>query len=511
MNQLQFPLISIILWLPALGALFLFAIPRANEAAQRAVALGIALVAFAASIVLPVAFNFTTPGFQFVDSLTWVAVWGLGYLVSVDGISIWLVLLTTLLTPIALMATWNTTFKDLRTYLMLMLLLETSLIGVFVAQDMLLFFIFFEFTLIPTALLIGMWGGEKRQKAATKFFVYNFSGSIFMLLSIIGVYSSHGQQTGNYTFDIATITSNVQTQAFQLTDVMGWLLFGGFFIAFAIKAPLWPFHTWLPEAHTEASSDGSVDVLGLLVKIGAYGFIRFNLPLFPDIALWATPAIAVLAIISILYGAAIAFVQTDMKRLLAYSSVSHVGFIILGIFALNQAGISGAILQIVNQGLVSGGLFLIVGMIYARSQTRDITKVSGLWKAMPIYGSLALALVLASIGVPGLNGFIGEFVIMQGAWLSPDLGWGFVIPTIIGIILAAAYMLRMFRFAFMGDVVHPIGVELQDIGAREIALLVIIFVCALGIGMYPNLLFSHMQGSVEQIVQGIGVMRTAMN
>ncbi len=505
MNQLGFPLTSLVLWLPALGALALLLVPRANETAQRALALAVALLTLAAALPLAFSFDFAQPGFQFVDAFDWVASWGLGYRVSVDGISLWLVLLTALLTPLALLGTWTTQRSNLRTFLALLLLLETGTIGVFVAQDMLLFYLFFEFTLIPTALLIGMFGGEGRVRAATKFFLYTFAGSLLLLLGLIGLYLVHGQQTGVYTFDIATLTTSIrgtlgQPAVLSLDNPLGYALFGGFFLGFAVKAPLWPFHTWLPQAHEEAPSDGAVDILGLLIKTGVYGMIRFNVQLFPEAARWAAPAIAVLAVISILYGAWIAFAQTDMKRLLAFSSVSHVGMLVLGVFALNPIGLSGAVFQIVNIGLTGGALFLVVGMLHARRGSRDLADFGGLWATLPVLGGLALGLVLASIGLPGLSGFIGEFAIMQGAWLSPTLGWRFLLPAVIGTVLAAAYLLRMFRLAFMGEV-PPGAAGLPDLNGRERALLGALLVLALLIGLYPNLLLRPMQPTLEAITQ----------
>ena len=426
MNQFGFPLTSLVLWLPALGALALLFVPRANESAQRTLALAAALLTFVAALPLAFAFQAGQPGFQAADALDWVRPWGIGYRVSVDGVSLWLVLMTALLTPLALLSTWNTPRSNLRSFLALLLLLETGTIGVFVAQDMLLFYLFFEFTLVPTALLIGMFGGEERVRAATKFFLYNFGGSLFLLLGIIGLYLAHGQQTGVYTFDIATLTADIRGSTAAparvvLGSALSHALFGAFFLAFAVKAPLWPFHTWLPQAHDQAPADGSVDIVGLVIKTGIYGMIRFNVQLFPEASRWAAPAIGVLAVISIIYGAWVAFAQIDLKRLLAYSSLSHVGMIVLGVFALNAIGLSGAVLQIVNVGLTSSALFVIVGMLYARRGSRSLADFGGLWRTVPVLGGLALAMVLSSVGLPGLNGFIGEFTIMQGAWLSPQL------------------------------------------------------------------------------------------
>ncbi len=496
----QSGILSAVLWLPTLGALLLLLVPRENLQLQRIVALGAALVAFVVSIFLYLYFE-PGQGFQFADALDWVPSWGIGYRVSIDGVSLWLVLLTTFLTPITLISTWDSVHRDFRTFQILMLLLETGMLGVFVAQDLFLFYIFWEFTLIPMALLIGIWGSSNRVRAAVKFFLYTFAGSVFMLLGIIALYLFHGQQTQNYTFDFATIQQSIAGGTLVIDETKARLLFGAFFLAFAIKVPLWPFHTWLPLAHTEAPTAGSVILAGVLLKLGGYGMIRFNLQLFPEAASWAAPAIGVLAVIGILYGAMVSFAQTDMKKLVAYSSVSHLGFVVLGIFALNQQGISGALLQMINHGLSTGALFLVVGMIYERRHTREMSEFGGLWKVMPIYGSLALAMVLSSVGLPGLNGFIGEYTIMQGSWLSTVLGWRFVAPAVIGVILAATYLLRMYRLTFMGDATNPENANLGDITPREIGMLVALLVPIVVIGLYPNLLFESMAPDVERIAQ----------
>jgi NADH-quinone oxidoreductase subunit M len=498
-----FPLLSIVLWLPTLGALGLLLVPRRSIGAQRALALLVALATFVVSIRLYIFFAPSNAGFQFAEQLAWVPSWGIEYHVALDGVSLWLVLLTTFLTPITLISTWDSVHSNFRSFQILMLLLETGMLGVFVAQDLFLFYIFWEFTLIPMALLIGIWGSENRVRAAVKFFLYTFAGSVFMLLGIIALYLLNGQATNTYTFSFPTILQNISSGALTLDTTTARLLFGAFFIAFAIKVPLWPFHTWLPLAHTEAPTAGSVILAGVLLKLGGYGMIRFNLQLFPEAARWAAPAIAILAVIGILYGALVSFAQSDMKKLVAYSSVSHLGFVVLGIFALNQLGISGGILQMVNHGLSTGALFLIVGMIYERRHTRDMAAFGGLWKVMPIYGGLALAMVLSSVGLPGLNGFIGEYTIMQGTWLSPILGWRFVIPSVIGVIFAATYLLRMYRLTFMGDVTVPENAALGDITRREIGMLAALLIPILVIGLYPNLLFEPMQSSVQAITQGL--------
>lgn len=515
MNQLGLPILSLVLWLPALGALALLALPRGDDEQDRRVALGTSLATLLISCVLPLAFQAAPPEgtasgpgpvFQFVDQLNWIPMWGISYLVGIDGISLWLVMLTTFLTPITILSTWDSIHSQVRYFQVLMLLLETAMLGVFVSLDTFLFYLFWEFSLIPMAFMIGIWGSTNRLYAAVKFFLYTFAGSVFMLLAIIALSILHRNATGMdlSTFDLRVITADLRTGLFALDENMARLLFGAFFLAFAIKVPLWPLHTWLPDAHVEAPTAGSVILAGVLLKLGSYGLVRFNLMLFPEASRWAAPAIGVLAVIGIIYGAIVAFAQSDMKKLVAYSSVSHMGFVVLGIFALNMQGVSGAILQMINHGLSTSALFLVVGFIYERRHTRQLAAFGGLWTVMPIYAGLSLVMVLSSAGLPGLNGFIGEYLIMQGAFLSPELGWRFVAFAVLGVILAAVYLLRMFQIAFMGEPNDPENAKLQDLNWRERTALVALLVPIVVIGLFPNVAFSQMNTSVAEVVRTIG-------
>lgn len=496
-------ILSLVLWLPALGAVLLLFVPRTQEELCRRIALAFSIATFAVSCALPVLFvgDAATETLQFVQRLPWIADWGIEYFIGIDGVSLWLVLLTTFLTPIVVLSTWDSVHKYVRYFQVLMLLLETAMLGVFVAQDLFLFYVFWEFTLIPMAFLIGIWGSENRVYAATKFFLYTFAGSVLMLLAIIALYIVHGQATGIYTFDFQQIRTSLQDGGLVLDPNLARALFGAFFIAFAIKVPLWPFHTWLPDAHVEAPTAGSVILAGVLLKLGTYGLIRFNLMLFPEASRWAAPAVGILAVIGIIYGAIVAAAQTDMKKLVAYSSVSHMGFVVLGIFALNQIGVSGAIIQMINHGLSTGALFLIVGVLYERRHTRELAAFSGIWKVMPIYGGLTLLVVLSSAGLPGLNGFVGEFTIMQGAFLGTELGWPFVAVAVFGVILAAVYLLRMFRGAFMGDVDDVENQQLADLNGRELTTLALLAVPIVVIGLAPNLFFAPMQTAVIEVIE----------
>ncbi len=491
MNFLSNPL-TLTTFFPLLGVLVLLFIKNEQKSLIRWVALGTSLITFAISLVVLAQFVPTNPELQFVTNLPWIQVakWNINFHMGVDGLSILLVLLTTFLTPIALLSTWSAIEDRVKDFMVFFLLLEVGMLGVFVAQDLFLFYVFWEFTLVPMYFLIGIWGGARRMYAAVKFFLYTMAGSILMLLAILWLGINQG------TFSVPELITLGGIPA----DVQFWL-FLAFAAAFAIKVPMWPLHSWLPDAHVEAPTAGSVILAGVLLKMGTYGFVRFNLPLFPLAAIQLAPFMALLATIGIVYGAMVSYAQKDVKKLVAYSSVSHLGFVMLGLFALNPQGIQGGILQMVNHGISTGALFLMVGMIYERRHTRDIDAFGGLWKVMPIYGVFTLIVTFSSMGLPGLNGFVGEFTILLGAFGSSAIGspW-YAGVSAAGVIMAAVYMLFMFQKLFLGPVTHDENKELKDINWREIIILVPLLVLIFWIGLYPKPFLDLMAPTVEKLV-----------
>jgi NADH-quinone oxidoreductase subunit M len=498
MNLLFHPL-TLVTFSPLVGVLILLFLKPEQKKAQRWVALGTSLVTFGISLIVLAWFkdyDASNPGaLHMVIDQPWIQVadWNISYAMGVDGLSILLVMLTTFLTPISILSTWTAVEDRVKDFMIFFLLLEVGMTGVFLAQDLFLFYIFWEFTLVPMYFLIGIWGGPRRMYAAVKFFLYTMAGSLLMLLAILwlGIY----QGTFSVPELIATggIPANIQL----------WL-FLAFAAAFAIKVPMWPLHSWLPDAHVEAPTAGSVILAGVLLKMGTYGFVRFNIPLFPEAAVKAAPWMALLAVIGIIYGAAVSYAQGDVKKLVAYSSVSHLGFVMLGLFALNPQGIQGGILQMINHGLSTGALFIIVGMIYERRHTRDMDAFGGLWKIMPVYGALTLIVALSSMGLPGLNGFVGEFTILLGAFGSKAIGtpW-YAGLAAIGVILAAVYMLYMFQKMFLGPTDKEENTKLKDLNWREIVTLVPLLVLIFWIGLYPKPFFALLSPAVDTLLAAV--------
>jgi len=498
MNFLIQPL-TLVTFFPLLGVLVILFLRPEQKNAARWVALATSAITFAISLGVLAQFNSADPNLQMVINLPWIQIadWTISYYMGVDGLSILLVLLTTLLTPISILSTWTAVEERVKEFMIFFLLLEVGMVGVFLAQDLFLFYVFWEFTLVPMYFLIGIWGGPNRMYAAVKFFLYTMAGSILMLLAILWLGIEQG------TFSVPDLIAKGGIPA----DLQIWL-FIAFAAAFAIKVPMWPLHSWLPDAHVEAPTAGSVILAGVLLKMGTYGFLRFNIPLFPQAAVQLAPWMAALAVIGILYGAAVSYAQKDVKKLVAYSSVSHLGFVMLGLFALNAQGIQGGILQMVNHGLSTGALFLIVGMIYERRHTRDMDAFGGLWKVMPVYGALTLIVALSSMGLPGLNGFVGEFTILLGAWGAgqPGAPLGSVLYAglaAIGVILAAVYILFMFQKLFLGPVSKEENRNLLDLHWREIITLVPLIVLIFWIGLYPKPFFGLMAPAVDQLVAAL--------
>jgi len=494
MNFFLHPL-TLVTFFPLVGILVLLFLNSEQKNVIRWTALIASLITFGISVAVLAQFNSADPDLQMEINIPWIQVggWNIAFQMGVDGLSILLVLLTTFLTPISILSTWTAVEERVKEFMIFFLLLEVGMVGVFLAQDLFLFYIFWEFTLVPMYFLIGIWGGPRRMYAAVKFFLYTMAGSILMLLAILWLGIAQG------TFSVPELIAQGGIPA----NYQFWL-FLAFAAAFAIKVPMWPLHSWLPDAHVEAPTAGSVILAGVLLKMGTYGFLRFNLALFPEAATRLAPWIALLAVIGILYGAAVSYAQQDVKKLVAFSSVSHLGFVMLGLFALNPQGIQGGILQMVNHGLSTGALFLIVGMIYERRHTRDMDAFGGLWKVMPIYAALTLIVTLSSMGLPGLNGFVGEFTILLGAFGSQAIGSAWYAGlAAVGVILAAVYMLYMFQKMFLGPLDKDENRKLFDLNWREIVTLVPLLVFIFWIGLYPAPFFNLMAPSVDKLVAAL--------
>ena len=499
-------ILTVILFTPLVGVLAVLLTPASNRNAVKWVANIFAMLGFAVSLPLVPWFwaERHNPGFKFLEGApnTWIPTIGAGFYLGIDGISFLLIMLTTLLGAVSILSSWNAIEERTKEYYAWFLVLQTGMLGVFMALDFFLFFVFWEAMLVPMYLLIGIWGGPRKLYAAIKFFLYTLAGSVLMLLSVLFLYFFNHKMTGVYTFNI----QDLYISAPYIVQVYGSraavLLFLGFFIAFAIKVPMFPFHTWLPDAHVEAPTAGSVILAGVLLKMGTYGLVRFSLPFFPAVVQY--PAVRGwmigLSIVGIIYGALVSLMQKDMKKLVAYSSVSHLGFCTLGIFALNGPGIAGSVLQQINHGISTGALFLIVGILYERRHTRDIAEYGGISTVMPVYATVTLIMFLSSMGLPLLNGFVGEFTILQGAFMASKAWAIWAVP---GVVLAAAYLLWLYQRVFFGTVTNPKNSFLKDLSGRELATFIPLIVLAVWIGVYPKPFFEILQQPVTELVERV--------
>jgi NADH-quinone oxidoreductase subunit M len=475
----------------------------------RAVGLASTGLSFLLSLALFARFDPTSAGFQFVEHVPWITAYGIHYFVGIDGISLLLVVLTTFLMPLVLIASWNDVTRSIRSYVFFMLFLETGMVGAFVSLNLFQFYVFWEVMLVPMYFIIGIWGGPRRVYAAIKFFLFTMAGSLLMLVAMLVVYDLAYDQFGALNFDLVTPPGRqghgILETVIPVTGQAVWWrtqywLFAAFALAFAIKVPMVPLHTWLPDAHVEAPTAGSVVLAGVLLKMGTYGFVRFGLPLFPAGASDFAPLILALAVVGILYGGLVSMVQTDVKKLVAYSSVAHLGFVMVGIFSVNSHGLHGSVLQMVNHGLSTGALFLLVGMLYERRHTRQIADFGGIAKPMPVYATLFGIVTMSSIGLPALNGFVGEFLILLGAFLANP---AVAVLSTLGVVVAAAYMLWMFRRVFFGPVDNPENRRLIDLGWRERLVMVALVVPMFWIGLYPDPFLRRIERSVSELLSQV--------
>ncbi len=487
----SWPLLSIITFLPLVGAFLILVFVRGDEQEvarnARNTAIWATLPTFLLSLMLWVDFDHTTAAFQFEDRLEWIPELGISYHMGVDGISVLFVLLSTLLTPICIIASWDAIRTNVKEYMISFLVLETLMVGMFCALDLMVFYVFFEGVLIPMFLIIGVWGGPRRVYAAFKFFLYTLLGSVLMLLAIMAIYFEAG------TTDIATIIADVRLPA----GMQHWLWLA-FFASFAVKVPMWPVHTWLPDAHVEAPTAGSVILAGVLLKMGAYGFLRFSLPMMPEATAYFAPFVFALSVVAVIYTSLVALAQEDMKKLIAYSSVAHMGFVTLGIFLVNQQGVEGAIFQMLSHGIVSAALFLIVGVIYDRIHSRDIARYDGLVERMPAYAVTFMIFMLASVGLPGTAGFVGEFLVILGVFQVSTL---FAILAASGMVLGAAYMLYLYRRVIFGRMTKDDLWSITDLNRREALVFAPLIVMTFWMGIYPMPFLDIMAVSVENLVQ----------
>ncbi len=507
-------LITILILVPLLGALGTvgYQMLVKQESLLKWVALVVTLINFALSLILMLDRGAASAsGFYFEENVPWIEAINSNYHVGIDGLSMWLVILTTFIMPISVISTWHAVEKRPTAFYVFLLLLESAMIGVFVSLDLLVFYLFFEASLVPMFFLIGIWGGANRIYAAVKFFIFTALGSLLMLVGIIALYYLHADATGVGTFDFVTLLNSLKVGNLVFTGATGTLLFLAFAIAFAIKVPLFPFHTWLPDAHTEAPTAGSVILAAVLLKMGTYGLMRFNFTLFPEASREFAPLFIVLAIIGIIYGALVAMVQPDVKRLVAYSSVAHMGFVILGMFSFTEWGMQGALYQMLSHGVSTGALFLLVGFIYERRHTRQISDFGGLANVMPIYATIFVITAMSSVGLPFLNGFVGEFLIMVGMWKSTILGitgstnWNYIATMLAGtgVIFAAVYLLWMIQRVFFGKITNEKNRTLADLSWREIGLIAPLIFLMVYMGVYPRPFLEASRASVKAIQERV--------
>ena len=489
---MQLPILSILVFLPIVGIGILLILNRKRHKGLKVATLIISLVEFLVSLPLWFNFNSQTAAMQFVERREWLPTYGISYYVGIDGFSLLLIMLTTFLTPLCVLATWDDIQHRVKEFMVCLLALMSGMIGVFVSLDLFLFYVFWEVMLIPMYLLIGVWGNPARRVyAAIKFFLFTMFGSLLMLVAILVLYFHYGKTTGTYTFDL------LKMYGVSIPFNMQFWMFLAFGLAFAIKVPMFPFHTWLPDAHTEAPTVGSVILAAVLLKMGTYGFLRFNMPLFAEAAHYFVPLFSILALIGIVYGALVSMMQKDLKRLIAFSSVSHLGFVMLGLFTFTMPGVQGGIIQMINHGLSTGALFLIVGMIYERRHTRMISEFGGLCTPMPIFAIIFMIVTLSSIGLPGLNGFVGEFLILLGTFQVNKV---YATIAATGVIFAACYMLWMFQRVVFGKVTNDKNKDLKDLSWREIAIFAPLILFIVWIGVYPSTFLDKTKASTENFL-----------